>query len=164
MALCFPLWEVERSATMLRPPRARRVERYWKLSDWPLSALFPGTPMRNLVSRLLGVRMGRMVFDDGCIVTERTLVEIGDETDLNEASIIQAHSLEEGVFKSKYVRIGRGCAIGPGAFVHYGVTVNEKTVLDADSFLMKGEITPPRSRWGGNPAKLIDAQPATGPV
>ena len=56
-----------------------RVERYWKLSDSPLSALFPGTPMRNLVSRLLGVRIGRMVFDDGCIVTERTLVEIGDE-------------------------------------------------------------------------------------
>ena len=60
--------------------------------------------MRNLVSRLLGVRMGRMVFDDGCIVTERTLVEIGDEANLNEASIIQAHSLEEGVFKSEYVR------------------------------------------------------------
>ena len=40
--------------------------------------------------------------------------------------------------------------------------MNEKTVLDADSFLMKGEITPPRSRWRGNPAKLIDARPAAG--
>ena len=143
-------------------PAFWRVERYWKLSDSPLSVLFPGTPMRNLVSRLLGVRIGRMVFDDGCFVTEATLVEIGDEANLNEASLIQAHSLEEGVFKSDYVRIGRGCAIGPGAFVHYGVTMNEKTVLDADSFLMKGEITPPRSRWRGNPAKLIDARPAEG--
>ncbi|HVP97725.1 MAG TPA: Pls/PosA family non-ribosomal peptide synthetase [Roseiarcus sp.] len=137
-------------------PAFWRVERYWKLSDSPLSALFPGTPMRNLVSRLLGVRIGRMVFDDGCIVTERTLVEIGDEANLNEASIIQAHSLEEGVYKSDIVRIGPGCAIGTGAFVHYGVTMHEKTILDADSFLMKGEITPPRSRWRGNPAKLID--------
>jgi hypothetical protein len=34
--------------------------------------------------------------------------------------------------------------------------MHEKTILDADSFLMKGEITPPRSRWRGNPAKLID--------
>ena len=145
-------------------PAFWRVERYWKLSDSPLSALFAGTPMRNFVSRLLGVRMGRMVFDDGCVVTERTLVEIEDEANLNVASVIQAHSLEEGVFKSDYVRIGRGCAIGPGAFVHYGVTMNEKTVLDADSFLMKGEITPPRSRWRGNPAKLIDARPAARPV
>ena len=138
-------------------PAFWRVERYWKLSDSPLSALFPGTPMRNLVSRLLGVRIGRMVFDDGCTVTERTLVEIGDEANLNEASIIQAHSLEEGVYKSDTVRIGPYCAIGPGAFVHYGVTMHEKTILDADSFLMKGEIAPPRSRWRGNPAKLIDA-------
>ena len=85
-------------------PAFWRVERYWKLSDTPLSALFPGTPMRNLISRFLGVRVGRMVFDDGCIVTERTLVEIGDEANLNEASIIQAHSLEEGVYKSDTVR------------------------------------------------------------
>ncbi|MGO9421628.1 Pls/PosA family non-ribosomal peptide synthetase, partial [Roseiarcus sp.] len=138
-------------------PAFWRVERYWKLSDSPVGGLFPGTPMRNLVSRLLSVRIGRMVFDDGCIVTERTLVEIGDEANLNEASIIQAHSLEEGVYKSDVVRIGPGCAIGPGAFVHYGVTMHEETILDADSFLMKGEIAPPRSRWHGNPAKLIDA-------
>jgi len=148
----------------LYDPAFWRVERYWKLSDSPVSALFTGTPMRNFLSRLLGVRIGRMVFDDGCIVTERTLVEIGDEANLNEGSIIQAHSLEEGVFKSDFVRIGRGCAIGPGAFVHYGVTMNEKTVLDADSFLMKGEITPPRSRWRGNPAKLIDAVAASSPA
>ncbi len=141
-------------------PAFWRVERYWKLSASPLSALFAGTPMRNGVSRLLGVRIGRKVFDDGCIMTERSLVKIGDEANLNESSIIQAHSLEEGVFKSDYVRIGPGCAIGPGAFIHYGVTMHEKTVLDPDSFLMKGEIAPPRSRWRGNPAKLIQARAA----
>ena len=62
------------------------------------------------------------------------------------------------------MRIGPGCAIGPGAFVHYGVTMHEKTILDADSFLMKGEVTPPRSRWRGNPAKLIDALAAPSPA
>jgi non-ribosomal peptide synthetase-like protein len=144
-------------------PAFWRVERYWKLSDSPLSVLFAGTPMRNAVSRLLGVRIGSKVFDDGCIVTERTLVEIGDEANLNENSIIQSHSLEEGVFKSDYVRIDSGCSIGPGAFVHYGVTMHEKTVLDADSFLMKGEITPPHSRWRGNPAKLVQAHAAADP-
>jgi hypothetical protein len=33
--------------------------------------------------------------------------------------------------------------------------MHEGTRLDADSFLMKGEITPPRSRWRGNPARLV---------
>ena len=42
--------------------------------------------------------------------------------------------------------------------------MHEKTILDADSFLMKGEITPPRSHWRGNPAKLIDAVAASTPA
>jgi non-ribosomal peptide synthetase-like protein len=137
-----------------------RVERHWKLSDSPLATMFAGTPMRNAISRLLGVKVGRKVFDDGCVLSERTLVEIGDEANLNDHSLIQAHSLEEGVFKSDRVRIGADCSIGIGALVHYGVTMNERTHLDADAFLMKGEMTPPGSRWRGNPARLVDRRPA----
>ncbi len=111
--------------------------------------------MRNAISRLLGVKVGKRVFDDGCILSERTLVEIGDEANLNEGSIVQAHSLEEGVFKSDLVRIGAGASIGVGCLVHYGVTMGDDTHLDSDSFLMKGEITPAGSRWRGNPAKLV---------
>ncbi len=136
-------------------PAFWRVERHWKLSDTPLSYLFSGTPMRNFVSQLLGVRIGRKAFDDGCLLSERTLVEIGDYANLNHASFIQSHSLEEGVFKSDVVRIGAGSSLGVGAFVHYGVVMQEDTCLDADSFLMKGEITPPHSRWRGNPARLV---------
>jgi hypothetical protein len=33
--------------------------------------------------------------------------------------------------------------------------MNENTHLDADAFLMKGEITPAGSRWRGNPARLV---------
>ena len=132
-----------------------RIERHWKLSSTWLAGAFAGTPMRSLVLRLLGVKVGRKVFDDGCTLTERTLVEIGDGANLNRECTIQAHSLEEGVFKSDYVRIGAGCTIGPAAFVHYGVVMNEATQLDADAFLMKGEITPAGSRWRGNPARIL---------
>jgi non-ribosomal peptide synthetase-like protein len=143
-------------------PSFWRVERHWKLSDTPLTALFAGTPMRNAISRLLGVRIGRRVFDDGCVLTERTLVEIGDEANLNEHSIVQAHSLEEGVFKSDTVRIREGSSLGVGSFVHYGVVMHERTRLDADSFLMKGEITPAHSRWRGNPARLVQRRAPEG--
>jgi len=136
-------------------PQYWRIERHWKLSDNILTSLFAGTPMRNLVSRLLGVRVGANVFDDGATLTERTLVEIGDGANLNQGVVIQAHSLEEGVFKSDVVRIGSGSSLGVGAFVHYGVTTGANTRLDADSFLMKGETTPAGSRWRGNPAKLV---------
>ena len=36
--------------------------------------------------------------------------------------------------------------------MHYGATLHEGAVLDADAFLMKGEEVPPNTRWWGNPA------------
>jgi acetyltransferase-like isoleucine patch superfamily enzyme len=48
--------------------------------------------------------------------------------------------------------IGTGTVIGVDSFVHYGVTVHEGAVIEADSFLMKGEEVGPFERWRGNPA------------
>ena len=70
--------------------------------------LFNGTPFKNLVWRLLGVRIGRRVFDDGCALPERTLVTIGDDCTLNAGTVIQCHSQEDGAFKSDRITIGDG--------------------------------------------------------
>jgi len=129
-------------------------ERHWKLSESPVTGLFSGTPFRAVMFRAMGMKVGRKVFDCSRSITERTLTELGDYANLNEGSVLQAHSLEEGVFKSDYIRLGSGCSVGPGAFVHYGVTMGDHVVLDADSFLMKGEVLEPHTGWRGNPAKL----------
>ncbi|MEV5953137.1 Pls/PosA family non-ribosomal peptide synthetase [Streptomyces sp. NPDC051987] len=126
-------------------------ERLWKVPDHFLE-IFNGTPFKSLVWRLLGVRIGRRVFDDGCYLTERTLGTIGDDCTLNVGSKIQCHSQEDGTFKSDVTTLGRGCTLGVGAHVHYGVTVGDGSELAPDSFLMKGEEVPPHARWGGNPA------------
>lgn len=129
-------------------------ERHWKLSDSPIVGLFSGTPFRPIILRLLGVKMGRRVYDGGANLTERSLVEIGNDATLNEGCVIQAHSLEEGAFKSDFIRIGNGCTLGPAAFVHYGVVIGDGAMADADCFVMKGEVLEPNSIWQGNPAKL----------
>jgi non-ribosomal peptide synthetase-like protein len=130
-------------------------ERHWKLSESPITRLFSGTPFRTMMFRAMGMKIGRKVFDCSRSITERTLTEVGDYANLNEGAVLQAHSLEEGVFKSDYVRMGNGCSIGPGAFVHYGVTMGDRVALDADSFLMKGETLDTHSGWRGNPAKKV---------
>ena len=140
-------------------------ERYWKVPSTAYVQMFSGTPFKSVVWRLLGVQVGRRVLDDGCSIVERTLVTIGSETTLGAGSILQGHSLEDGTFKSGYIEIGNRCTIGTGAFVHYGVEMDDGAVLDADSFLMKGEHVPAGSRWCGNPAASIQAaaaEPATG--
>ena len=131
-----------------------RHERHWKLSDSPIMGLFAGTPFRPIILRMIGVKVGRRLYDGGSIMTERSLVEIGDDVTLNEACVLQAHSLEEGAFKSDYIRVGNGCTLAPSAFVHYGVTMGEGSVADVDSFVMKGETLEPFTVWRGNPAKL----------
>jgi non-ribosomal peptide synthetase-like protein len=156
---------VERGIRAFRPLQPRycsiydpyfwRHERLWKLPAMEYLHVFDGTPFRNVVWRLLGVRLGRRVFDDGCYLTERTLAAIGDDCVLNAGSKIQCHSQEDGTFKSDRSTISAGCTLGVGAFVHYGVMMGDGAVLAPDSFLMKGEEVPPSARWGGNPAREI---------
>ena len=122
---------------------------------------FNGTPFKNIIWRMLGVRVGSRVFDDGCGMTEKTFVSIGDDCTLNAGSIIQCHSQEDGAFKSDRITIGAGCTLGVGAWVHYGVTMGDGVVLAPDSFLMKGEEVTPYAEWGGNPASG-DPRRATG--
>ncbi|MGW5119800.1 Pls/PosA family non-ribosomal peptide synthetase [Streptomyces noursei] len=152
---------VERYTQRFRPlqPQVRSIydpyfwhhERLWKVPDTHLNS-FNGTPFKNLVWRLHGVRLGRRVFDDGCYLTERTLTTIGDDCTLNTGSRIQCHSQEDGTFKSDRSTLGAGCTLGVGALVHYGVTLGDGATLAADSFLMKGEDVPPHALWAGNPA------------
>lgn len=158
-ALYFAL--VERGVAAFRALRPRLCsiydpyfwwhERLWKVPDEHLE-LFNGTPFKNLIWRLLGVRIGSRVFDDGCYMTERTLTAVGDDCTLNTGSKIQCHSQEDGTFKSDRTTLGADCTLGVGTHVHYGVTLGDGVVLAPDSFLMKGEEVPPGAQWGGNPA------------
>jgi non-ribosomal peptide synthetase-like protein len=129
------------------------VERIWKVHPIHYFHAFDGTPFKNLLWWLMGVRVGRRVFDDGAHISEPTLTAIGDESILNFRSKVQCHSQEDGTFKCDRTTIGAGCTVGVWAFVHYGVTMGDGAVLAADSFLMKGEDVPPRARWAGNPAR-----------
>lgn len=153
---------IERLMTWRRPLRSRFCsvydpyfwwhERYWKLVVlW--DKMLAGTPFKNIASRLLGVRVGRRVFDDGCAMTERTLVTIGDDAVLNAGSVIQCHSQEDGAFKSAGITVASGACLDVGSFVHYGALVGERARIGCDAFLMKGEEVPPGAFWEGNPAR-----------
>jgi non-ribosomal peptide synthetase-like protein len=136
----------------LYEPAMWRHERYWKVPSSGYLAAFAGTPLINMILRRVGVRIGRRVFNDGCGMTERTLVTIGDDCTINESSTIQCHSQEDGTFKSDYSTLGSNVTLGTAAHVHYGVTIGDGAVIAPDSFLMKGEEVPSYENWGGNPA------------
>ncbi len=129
-----------------------RVERLWKYSETMLRWLWLGTPFRSILSRMLGMKLGKKVFDDGLYVSEKSLVQIGDHCNLNESAVLQPHALEQLVYKSDYIKIGACCTIEANAFVHYGCTIGDHVVVGLDSFVMKGESIEANSSWRGNPA------------
>jgi non-ribosomal peptide synthetase-like protein len=141
-----------------------RSERFFKFSaKVGLHRLFNGTPFKGWIWRLVGVRLGKRLFDDGLAMSEKNIVTIGDHVTANAGSYIQCHSQEDYAFKCDRTTIGSGCTIGVGAFIHYGVTMGDGATLAPDSFLMKGEEVPPHDHWGGNPARemqdgLVDAR------
>jgi carbonic anhydrase/acetyltransferase-like protein (isoleucine patch superfamily) len=108
-----------------------------------------------MLLRALGMKVGAKLFDCSGSITENTLTEVGDYANLNEGCGLQAHSLEEGVFKSDHILLGNGCSVGPGALVHYGVSTGDHVVIDAGSFLMKGETLDSHTGWCGNPVKPV---------
>ena len=132
-----------------------RHERYWKVSEPGIINMFNGTPFKSLAWRTLGVRVGKMLFDDGAVMPERTLMTIGDNVTFGAGSVLHGHSLEDGTFKSDRIRIGSNASIGPSAVVHYGTEVGNGATISTDAFFMKGEIAEPGSVWQGNPAVLI---------
>jgi non-ribosomal peptide synthetase-like protein len=127
-------------------------ERLWKLMT---AAPFNGTPFKSMVWRLLGVKVGKRVYDAGTGIPEKTLVTIGDDCAFNEGSIMQGHSLEDGTFKSGYIVLGDRCCLGVEAFVHYGVTMRNGSTVGADAFLMKGAEVPENALFVGNPARDV---------
>ena len=150
---CFEALGPPPSICSIYDPGFWWVERVWKLHPIHFLHIFDGTPFKNVLWRLTGTRIGRRVFDDGVYISEPTLTAVGDECVLNNQSKIQCESQEDGTYKSGRSTLGAGCTIGVGAFVLYGVTMGDGSVLAADSFLMKGEEVPAHARWGGNPAR-----------
>ncbi|MEJ8277543.1 Pls/PosA family non-ribosomal peptide synthetase [Pseudonocardia spirodelae] len=138
-------------------------ERYWKLVVQGWDRMLAGTPFKNVVTRALGVDIGRRVFDDGCGMTDRTLVRIGDDVVLNAGSTLQCHSQEDGTFKSGHITVGSGACLDVGAFVHYGAVLGDAARVGCDAFLMKGEEVPAGAFWEGNPARAAE-RPAPVPT
>nr|MBX2837414.1 hypothetical protein [Gammaproteobacteria bacterium] len=130
-------------------------ERFWKMNINLILETFNGTPLKPLMLRLQGAKVGKMVFDNGAGITEPSTVEIGDYACMNFGSAVQGHSLEDGTFKSDSIKIGRKCTIGVSGFVHYGTVIGDDAVLEAHCFLMKGSMVGSGERWGGNPAQPI---------
>jgi len=112
-----------------------------------------GTVFLPFFLRLLGVKIGKKVYLQTTDFTEFDLVTIGDYANLNFDSGPQTHLFEDRVMKMGPVTIGANVTVGAGTIILYDSTIGFNTTINSLSLVMKGDVVPSNSIWGGIPIR-----------
>jgi non-ribosomal peptide synthetase-like protein len=113
-----------------------------------------GTPFIKYPLRLLGCRIGDKVCLYTTQITEFDLIKISNNVALNDNCTLQTHLFEDRVMKMSYVDIEKGSSVGGMSVVLYDSKMEEYSVLEPLSVLMKSETLPAHTRFTGAPAKM----------
>lgn len=114
--------------------------------------ILTGTPFIKYPLRLLGCKIGKKVCLYTTQITEFDLIKIDDNSALNDNCTLQTHLFEDRVMKMSYVDIGKECSVGGMAVVLYDSKMENRSVLEPLSVLMKNETLPENSCFVGAPA------------
>jgi len=120
-----------------------------------------GTTMYDNVLGRGHVRVGRNTWiGPGCILDgSGGLLEIGDWCSISAGAQIYTHhtvnrsiSLGEKPIDCAPTRIGHGVYVGPNAVIQMGVTIGDRAIIGANSFVNRD--IPPRAKAFGSPAQI----------
>lgn len=116
--------------------------------------ILTGTPFIKYPLRLLGCKIGKGVCLYTTQITEFDLVKIDDNSSLNDNCTLQTHLFEDRVMKMSFVDIGKQCSVGGMAVVLYDSKMEDRSMLEPLSVLMKSETLPANTSFVGAPAKM----------
>lgn len=126
-----------------------------ELGKIALSFFFP-VFARAAFYAFFGARVGRQVVVAGKILDPRLTI-LDDNCVLGEGCIVTSHTMAQGRFILRTVRVGRGATVGVGCILMPGVRIGAGAVILPGSVLKAGSEVPPGEIWGGMPAVRIRA-------
>ncbi|GAC1587849.1 MAG: non-ribosomal peptide synthetase [Ginsengibacter sp.] len=112
-----------------------------------------GTPWLPLVIKVLGVKTGERVWMNTTDITEYDMVSIGTDSALNIDCGPQTHLFEDRVMKVGKVKIGERNSIGAASIILYNAELGNDVQVEPLSLVMKGEVLPENTKWGGSPVR-----------
>jgi acetyltransferase-like isoleucine patch superfamily enzyme len=152
----------------------------WKLSDleWPLldwarymvsthvvrvlvGTLFRSSPLWTWYMRLNGARIGSGVYINSLSISDHNMLVFGDGVVIGEDVHLSGHTVERGVVKTDYVRLGRGVTVGLGSMVGIGVEAGDGCTIGALSVVPKYTKLQAGVTYAGVPARRIERAAAT---
>lgn len=143
----WPLWS-------LNVWTSEAVTSTWETIAEPLLAsLLVGTPFLAWCFRALGVKIGARVTLLSSDITEYDLVELDDESTINQHSGPQTHLFQDRVMQLGAVKLGKRAVMKPYSICLPGSSIAAGAQLGSLSLLMKGESLPEDTAWEGAPCK-----------
>ncbi|MEW6322044.1 MAG: hypothetical protein AB1635_13275 [Acidobacteriota bacterium] len=147
----------------------------WKLTDleWPLlnwsrymvsthvvrvlvGTFFRSSPLWTWYLRLNGARIGRGVYINSLSISDHNMLEFGDGVVIGENVHLSGHTVERGVVKTGYVRLGPGVTVGLGSMVGIGTQAGERCQIGALSVVPKNSVLEADAIYVGVPVRRIE--------
>jgi acetyltransferase-like isoleucine patch superfamily enzyme len=113
------------------------------------------TPFLTLFHWLMGMRIGRRVQINTCVIGDSNLIEIGDDSVIGGDVTLVAHAAERGRLVTAPVKIGSRVTIGVMSVIFPGVTIGDGATVAANAVVTKGTTIGAGESWGGVPARRI---------
>jgi non-ribosomal peptide synthetase-like protein len=125
----------------------------WRFIASPLLVSLEGTLLLPIYLRRMGMKIGkRVVLGNGFAqVVDPDMIEIGDGATVN--AMFQAHTFEDRVLKSGYIRIGKYSTLADGTVPLYGADVGPHASVAPHSVIMKHEHLQPGLSYEGAPTR-----------
>lgn len=114
-----------------------------------------GTDVMAWWYRLLGAKIGRRVTINTVFLYDWDILEIGDDSFIGGRSSVMAHIGQMGRVTFSPTVIGSGCTIGQDSSVFGGVTMENRSVLGANSLALRNQRFLTNCTYLGVPSELV---------
>jgi len=121
-----------------------------------IARFFPSTRVKNFLYRTCGAKIGKgATFGLGAMmdIFYPELISVGEETLIGYNTVILAHELLQGEYRTGRVEIGKRVMIGANCTILPGIRIGDDASVSAMS-LVNCDI-PAGQMWGGVPIKRL---------
>ena len=146
----------------------RLADLEWELLNWSrymisthvvrvlVGTFFRSSPLWTWYMKLNGARIGRGVYINSLSISDHNMLEMGDGVVIGESVHMSGHTVEGGVVKTGYVRLGRGVTVGLGSMVGIGVEAGDRCQIGALSVVPKYTKLESAGIYAGVPVRRIE--------
>jgi acetyltransferase-like isoleucine patch superfamily enzyme len=118
--------------------------------------IFRGSPIWTAYLRLNGARIGARVYVNTLSISDHNLLEFGDDVVIGGDVHISGHTVERGVVKTGFVRLGHNVTIGLGSVVDIDVEAGPRCQVGALSLVPKHARLESGAVYAGVPVRRLD--------